>query len=239
MKHPPPELTKYVHKNGYRYQVDVGKVDTRVVTSLGHRKFYETEDQAIEAASHEVLYLLLIQELQGLQEVTLAASRPEDETTSTSSSQLAAPTPDSLLPAKPGYHFISNNAGSSRDMSKPVNDRVLKPIHSVNTPHRVTKATRSEPNRSNRGIADRFLSNFLPVSNASISTSTGHGQQEHARKWGVSPDQLTKSIEHLPTNLRKYEGKRPYMIECEDKPKLTYVLYGSRIMQHSRLNMQT
>ena len=83
MKYPSPELTKYAHENGFRYQVDVGKVETGVVTSLGHRKFYETEDQAIEAASHAVLYLLLVRELQELSEATIAASNPVQDNMST------------------------------------------------------------------------------------------------------------------------------------------------------------
>ncbi|PCG95752.1 Hypothetical protein PENO1_071890 [Penicillium occitanis (nom. inval.)] len=206
MKHPSPELTRYVHKNGFRYQVDVGKVDTGIVTSLGHRKFYETEDQAIEAASHEVLYLLLIQELQELQEATIAASWPEHENMPTLASQLPAPTTDSLLPAKVEHPSISNSAGSGRDFPKPVNDRVLKPIHSVNAPHRVTKAAHQQSKRSNACEPSlSTLSNLVPVTNPRISTEKRRDEHQPDRKWKASPDELKNAIAKLQTSRQKYE----------------------------------
>jgi hypothetical protein len=208
MKHPSPELTRYIHKNGFRYQVDVGKVDTGIVTSLGHRKFYETEDQAIEAASHEVLYLLLIQELQELQEATIAASRPE---------QLLTPTTDSLLPAKIEFPPVSNSVGSSRDLPRPVNDRVLKPLHSTNSPHRISKPARPDSKRKVATAADSFMSNLLPVLNPRISTNKAHDEREHTGKWRASPDQLTKAIAHLETYREKYDGKEFYTIASENR----------------------
>lgn len=239
MKYPPPELTRYVHKSGFRYQVDVGKVDTGIITSLGHRKFYETENQAIEAASHEVLYLLLIQELQELQEATIAASRPEHENMSTLSSQLPTPTTDSLLSAKTEYPSISNNGGSGRDMSKPVNDRVLRPIHSVNAPHRVTKAAHPQSKRSNACPPSiSTLSNLVPVTNPRLSTEKVRDEPQPDRKWKASPDQLTKAIAGLETSRAKYESEDSTTIENEHQSRLMYVIYGFRSMQHAWIDIQ-
>lgn len=179
-----------------------------IVTSLGHRKFYETEDQAIEAASHEVLYLLVIQELEELSEATIAASRPEHESMS---SQLHAPTTDDLSPTKIEYSSVSNRGDPRRGMSKPINDRILKPIHSANAPNRVTKATHPQSKRSNAGVASEpsisKLSNLVPVTNPRISIDKVRDEPQPNRKWKASPDQLTNAIARLQTNRQKYESE--------------------------------
>lgn len=206
MKYPSPELTKYIHKNGFRYQVDIGKVDTGLVTSFGHRKFYETEDQAVEAASHEVLYLLLIQELRELQEATLTATRLEHENLSTLSSQLPTSTTENLLTAKIEHPSICKNAGSGRDLSKPINDRVLKPIHSANAPHKVTKPTHPQSKRGKQSEPSiSTLSNLVPVTNPRLNTENVQAKPKPERKWKATPDQLKSAIEKLQSSRQKYE----------------------------------
>lgn len=216
IKYPSPELTRYIHENGFRYQVEIGKPDTRIVVSLGHRKFYKTEDQAIEAASHEVLYLLLIQELQELQEATIAGSVREHESISTLSPQPPTITAYDLPSAKVEYPFGSNSGGAYRDKSKPVNDRVLKPIHSVNALHRVTKATRTQSKRGNACEPSvGKMSNLVPVTNPRISTKKLHDDQQPDRKWKASPDQLTYAIARLQTSRQKYESKEITMLKIK------------------------
>ncbi|EED12630.1 conserved hypothetical protein [Talaromyces stipitatus ATCC 10500] len=174
MKLPCPEHTKYIHQKGYRYQVDVG-----TVTSFGNRKFYGTEDQAIEAASHEVLYLLLIRELKELHEATIAALKPEDKRVS-------------ALPPQPDMPITASN-------------KVLKPVHTATQTNRIPKPARLVRKRINGNVLADTASNLLPVVNPRINTDRAHDEPKRTMKWKTTPDRLTKAIAHLKTEREKYE----------------------------------
>ncbi|CRG91531.1 hypothetical protein PISL3812_08581 [Talaromyces islandicus] len=84
---PCPVFTRYVHKNGYRYEVEVG-----AVRGWGSCKFYRTDADAADAAAHQALYQLLTE---GCDE--LAVSVPAGEP-----AQMEAPMSKLRVPARNG-----------------------------------------------------------------------------------------------------------------------------------------
>lgn len=206
MKLPSPELTRYILEKGFRYQVDVG-----TVTSLGKRKFYDTEDQAIEASCHEVLCLLLIREGQELHEATLAAtSRLEQNGMSVE-----------MSPSLPTMSTTTTNtvqkpvATSAPLPTTSTTSTVLKPIATIHHPNRITKSVRPEqPKYSPRGGRVVTNLNLTPVVNPHISIEPVHREPEPVSKWKLTPSQLNTLIAQKRTYREKYEGNSsiPYVL---------------------------
>lgn len=214
---------------GYRYEMAVGDV-----TGLGKRKFYASEDQAIAAAAHEVLYLLLTGELQSSPGV-LAAGMPLSPMLPAQTASSVSTVQGTFLQTQdtirmgnvppPIVNKVTNNSVLSGDMSKPTvaghgGSSQQAKAKNINIPkgpkgasaYKVSKPSRAKPKRSksrkgNGGQANDYMSNLLPVVNPRISIDQVHSEPEQTRKWNTSPGSLSKELKKQNTYQEKFDSE--------------------------------
>ncbi|OKL58414.1 hypothetical protein UA08_06218 [Talaromyces atroroseus] len=211
-----PESSRYVHRMGFRYEIAVGSV-----TGLGKRKFYTSEDLAIAAAAHQVLYLLITGELRELSGVSVSepevangltvspgtpaprngvpASSPTVKRAPNAPRALRNTIPNASQQAKSKQ--TSNNNNNNKPKTGPVANaanKVTKP------PAAMSKRARARMRKAKKPRTD-FMSNLRPVVNPRMSMEPVYPVSEPVRIWKESPGSLSCEIVNLATYREKFD----------------------------------
>jgi hypothetical protein len=214
---PAPESSRYVHRKGFRYEIVVG-----TVAGLGKRKFYTSEDQAVAAAAHQVLYLLITGEVREFSNVSSSHDRL------TVSPGTPAPAPGNrvtnampTIPTGPAPRPTGTFTNASRPNATRSHASRSR-AHRVNAyrSNTITVPRQGTPNKVAKpqaGISKRsqdrqkgFMSNLLPVVNPRISTDAVQIEPEPTRKWNIAPGCISNELIKLATYRQKFESEYSY-----------------------------
>lgn len=220
-----PLFMKYLHENGYRFEVTLSGI-----SAFGVRKFYFTEHEAVDAAAHEGLYLLL----------TAGAIEANCSAESGSS-----PTPDdgdlfSKAPSK-----ASSESQNGQAKKPPPKKPLSNPSVKKEAPNRGRRlfpflhGTRKPPDRESRrsittnpSIFDRIVrsieppqlinspnfprlpnpprlprANLIPLENPRVPLTEVFNEPEQLSKWNITPGELHGKIFQKQTHVEKVDGK--------------------------------
>ncbi|KAL1963226.1 hypothetical protein VTN77DRAFT_8551 [Rasamsonia byssochlamydoides] len=162
---PLPKYTRYTHENGYRYEAELPGT-----SAFGVRKFYRTEKDAIEAAAHRGLYLLLVNDLND------ANTFPGSSMLTQNGEKLLSLVPRAL-PSQPTY---GNQSGNMNDF--PI-------LHQSQS-----KSSRARKSRGSKKKKNGPPANLIPLQRSRIMPIEVKNQSQQQSRWSVSPKSLRREI---------------------------------------------
>ncbi|KAL1980733.1 hypothetical protein VTN96DRAFT_3578 [Rasamsonia emersonii] len=166
---PLPNYTRYIHENGYRYEVDLPGI-----SAFGFRKFYRTEKDAVEAAAHRGLYLLLIEDL-------------NDANTFPGPSTLNQNVLTFVPGTVPSQPTCGNQSGIMNDFP------ILHQTQSKTS--RVRKSrSRKKKKKKNANGPPAPPANLIPLQRSRITPIEDRDQSQQQSRWSVSPRRLKHEI---------------------------------------------
>lgn len=184
---PCPVFTRYIHKNGHRYEVEVG-----AVRGWGECKFYRTEADAADAAAHQTLYQLLTEGCDELAVSTAAAAAPAEESFQMKQQPSAPPKPR-VVPARNDIASMEVKMDPGFD----VDTRDPKYFDRQDSGRRLSRGER----KRRRGV----VSNLVPLQNARIPT-VDCSEPEPESKWKINRHDLLKELRPMGTWVEKVES---------------------------------